>query len=111
MLNRIFWALTGTFLPIDKYSPESIAEAGLFLLRQKARMPDYISRLTGIATTVFGLGSVPLYGRPFFNLNLAQRKAYIALWASSPLPPLRDYIRLIQSLVVLRAHEYRTPSR
>jgi len=105
MEDRILWALTGTFLPGEKFGPELINQSGLFLLREKGRFPDYIRGLTGVATWAFGLGSLALYGRLFFSLNLAQRKAYVAVWASSPLPPMQDYIRLIQSLVILSSHE------
>ncbi len=105
MQERILWALTGTLLPPDRFAPETITRAGLFLLRQKARLPDFLRPPTGLATVVFGLGSVVLYGRPFFALDFEKRRAYVARWSDSPLPPLRDYIRLVQSLVTLSAHE------
>ncbi len=103
--ERILWALAGTLVTPDQLTAEAVTQTGLFLLRRTARMPDFLRPPTRLATLGFGLGSVLLYGRPFFALNFPQRKAYVSVWAFSPLSPMRDYIRLVSSLITLRAYE------
>jgi hypothetical protein len=103
--TRIFWALAGSFSSINRFGTEAVNDAGLFLLRRTERIPDLLSPVIRIATLAFGFGSLFLYGKPFYALNLSQRSAYVSLWVSSPLSPMRDYIRLVKSLLTLRAYE------
>ncbi len=105
MQKRILWALAGTFSSPDRFVPEAVNQAGLFLQRGTERMPDLLRPVTAITTLAFGFGSLFLYGKPFYALTLSQRSAYVSLWASSSLQPMRDYIRLVKSLVTIRAYE------
>ena len=107
MIEKTLWAVTGTLLTGRQSDPVLINQAGMFLLRQRRRMPDLIRWALGIVTLFFGLSSLIFHCKPFWALNLEQRRVHLGRWAGSSVAPLRDYTRLVASLVTLAAYEER----
>jgi hypothetical protein len=107
MSDRTLRVLTGTLMPIGEFDPVVTNRSAEFLLRQCARLPDWMAWQLSLATFMFGWGSLLVFARPFPTLTPDQRTAYVAMWARSFITPLRDYIRLVHSLILLAANENR----
>lgn len=74
--------------------------AALFLLRQQARMPDFLRLSLRLLTLLFGAWSLPFAGRPFYRLPLERRRRQLRVWKDSPWSFRRDLIRFYEVLVI-----------
>lgn len=86
--------------------------AAVFLLKQQARMPDFMRLPLRLLTLLFGAWSLPFAGRPFHRLPLDRRRRQLRVWKTSTYGFRRDLIRFYEILAVfgwyaeLYAHDY-----
>lgn len=99
-------ALTTTLLPPwpDLPGPlrgEVEADVVDYVRRQIRRMPLFLRLPWTAVLLVFAAGAVVRYGRPFASLSSGRRRAWVSLWAESPLVPMRDFVRMVRSCALL----------
>jgi hypothetical protein len=66
-------------------------------------MPQHL-RL-GVAAESVVLGVMPAFQRAFGRLDATSMEAHLRRWSLSPLGPVRQYMRLLHSLVLFADHE------
>lgn len=76
-----------------------------FLLRQHARMPDYLRFPITLATIGFDLAAVGVTGKLFHHLQPTDRQMILARWTGAGLAFKRDLIRFYESLAILALFE------
>lgn len=99
-------ALTTSLLPLwpDLPGPlrgEVEADVVGYLQRQIRRMPLFLRVPWTIVLLVFAAGALLRYGRPFSSLSPGRKRAWVSLWAESPLVPMRDFVRMVRSCALL----------
>ncbi|MCY2932573.1 MAG: hypothetical protein NT172_00270, partial [Planctomycetota bacterium] len=72
-----------------------------FVLEQQARMPDYFRFPLKLATWLHAINASINHFNSYHKLSNPQRQSQLLLWRSAPIAPLRDFIRLYESLVAL----------
>lgn len=72
-----------------------------FVLRQQARMPDFLSFPFVVLTLMFACESVSRSGKLFHRQSPEQRWQQILSWKNSRLGFRRDFVRFYESLAVL----------
>jgi len=72
-----------------------------YVAGQIAAMPTFLRLPYRLAMTAFDVLCVPLHGRRFRSLPKAGRESYVSTWNAAPLPPMRDFLKLIRSTALL----------
>lgn len=72
-----------------------------FVLEQQARMPDFLRLPIKIATLLLSIHAGLNHLGRWHRLAPSQRQSQIAIWRSSRIGPLRDVVKLYESLVTL----------
>ena len=73
------------------------------------RMPFHIRLPVRLVGSLLVAGSWARTGVPFSRLDLERRRGYLNAWERAPLPPLRQYPRLVRALALLCVHETHPP--
>lgn len=99
-------ALTTTLLPPWPALPDALrgeveADVVDYVRRQIRRMPLFLRAPWTAVLLVFAAGAMLRYGRPFASLSSARRRAWVRLWAESPVVPMRDFVRMVRSCALL----------
>jgi hypothetical protein len=66
-------------------------------------MPEHLR--IGVAAESLLFGAVPRAQHALRRLDEARLRARVARWKSSPIDPVRQYVRLLQSLVLFAENE------
>jgi len=76
-----------------------------FVVRQQARLPDYLRPAMSIATLGFDLAGIPREFARFHSQSPAARQRQLQAWRNSPLGFARDLARYYDSLALLGLYE------
>lgn len=92
-------------------------DVAAYVAGQIDSMPTFLRLPYRLALVAFDVLSMPLHGRRFRSLPRAARESYASSWNAAPLPPMRDFLKLIRSTALLVyfdhpvvRHRLRTPS-
>ena len=77
------------------------AEIISYVQRQVRRMPLFLRLPWLVVLLVFANACLFRHGRTFVALPPQRRKAWVRLWAESPLVPMRDFVRMVRSCALL----------
>jgi hypothetical protein len=72
-----------------------------YLAGQILAMPSYLRVPYMLALKVFNCLSCLRFGLPFTCINREKQAKYIRFWSRSPIGLMRDFIKLIRSVVLL----------
>ena len=72
-----------------------------YVIMQHRRMPDYLRIGIGIFTCTFDLWGILTGLRLFHNQSIEARARQIEYWKKAPLGPMRDLMRVYESLAVI----------
>ncbi len=72
-----------------------------YVAAQIDAMPSFLRLPYRLALLAFEVMPAPRYGRPFGRLRPALRESYLASWSRAPVPPMRDFVKLIRSTALL----------
>jgi hypothetical protein len=97
-----------TFLEDAGVEPDALLERDVqrFVADGIRRMPIHLRVGVGLVSVLLRVGCLLRYGRAFGRLAPEKRAAAVRSWAASPVDPIRQYHRLIRSLVVFAANEF-----
>jgi hypothetical protein len=76
-----------------------------YVLREQARMPDYLRLPLRMLTLLFDAQTLPFALAPFHRLPPECRTGWIDRWRHCPLGPCRDFVRFYESLVVFAGYD------
>jgi hypothetical protein len=79
---------------------EALQQVVRFVLKQHARMPDYLRLPLAVLTVVFDAWAIPRSGRFFHRLPQERCWQQILAWKRSRLGFRRDLIRFYESLAI-----------
>ncbi len=79
---------------------EAVRQVVEFVLKQHARMPDYLRLPLTVLTVVFDAWSIPFSGRLFHRLPRERRWRQVSAWRRSRLGFRRDLVRFYETLAV-----------
>ena len=107
MLSELHRAVATTLAEVDVPALDERARAELatFVDGQLRALPAHLGLGVRAVATFLAIATIVRRGRSFRSLGAPQRRATVARWASSPLPPVALYVRLLRSLVVYGGHE------
>lgn len=88
-----------------KAGPAAEREVEEFVAEGLRRMPPHLRLGVGSIVRVLMLLSFARRGRSFGRLEPAERREALRSWGASPLDPVRQYVRLMRSLVLFAANE------
>jgi hypothetical protein len=71
-------------------------------------MPAHLRLGVQSVGIVLRASTFALHGKPFGELDPEQRRAAVRSWDRAKIDPIRQYVRLIRSLVLFSAHEWTT---
>jgi choline dehydrogenase-like flavoprotein len=80
-----------------------------FILRQQARMPDYLRGPMLAATVGLDLAVLARNGHRFHTQSPANRRRQVDFWRNSRMGPVREVVRYYESLATLALHSRETP--
>lgn len=80
-------------------------QACRYVLREQARMPDYLRLPLRVLTLLFDAQTLPFTLAPFHSLPPERRARWIERWRHAPLEPCRDLIRFYESLAVFAGYD------
>ena len=72
-----------------------------YVARQVQAMPTVLRVPYTFALLAFEWLPLLRYGRPFRRLPSLRRASWLALWSDAPIPPMRDFVKLIRSSSLL----------
>ncbi|HVU38617.1 MAG TPA: GMC family oxidoreductase [Opitutales bacterium] len=81
-----------------------------FILREEARMPDYLRGPVKLATLGFDLAGWLTLGTAFHRAAPAQRAKLIRAWKNAATSAQRDFVRFHESLTALALHSRALPN-
>lgn len=84
------------------------ADVVAFVVAQVQGLPEFLRVPYGAASFAFDGLAVLRWGRPFRMLDGPRRRAYVALWAGSPLGVPRNFVKLIRSCTLLAYYDHPT---
>jgi hypothetical protein len=86
--------------------PADVArDVELWVENQMYAMPFHVKLGVAAVAVLVTLHAIVRTGRPPWRLRAAARQRLMASWASSPIPPVAQYVRLERSLVLYATYE------
>jgi len=79
------------------------AEVESYVDRSLHAMPEFLR--AGVAAETIAFGALPRLQHAFGRLDEHDQRRRLARWKVSPLDPVRQYVRLLESLVLFAEHE------
>lgn len=76
-------------------------EVTRFVLAQIEGMPRFLGAPYGWCLSAFALLPLLRHGRAFSRLERSKQRAWLHRWDESPLPPMRDFVRVIRGTALL----------
>lgn len=109
--RRTIADIIGCFLPIfpridDDRRRRICADASAFAASQVGALPDFLRGPYRLALAAFEWLPLLRWGRRFARLDVARRRAYLALWSDGPLEPTRNFVKLIRSCALLAYYDH-----
>lgn len=104
--KRLLTGLARSMYPKEpQLTPEEKArveeEVVNYLDGQILALPTYLRFPYGLALHAFNWLSCLGYGLPFTRIDREKQANYVLVWSRSPIGLMRDFIKLIRSLVLL----------
>lgn len=83
-----------------------LADVTAFTASQVGALPEFLRYPYRLALVAFEWLAVLRYGRPFVALDAERRRAWVDLWAESPLGATRNFVKLIRSCALLAFYDH-----
>ena len=106
MIKRTLDAMTRTLLPAwpslaptERQRVED--DVVSYIHRQIERMPAFLRLPYRCIVIVFAVGAFFRYGRSFPYLPITRRRAWVSVWALSPIISMRDFVKMVRSCALL----------
>ncbi|MCC6763044.1 MAG: hypothetical protein IT293_00130 [Deltaproteobacteria bacterium] len=83
-----------------------LSDVTAFTASQVGALPDFLRYPYRLVLMAFEWLAVPRYGRPFVALDAERRRAWVDLWAESPLGATRNFVKLVRSCALLAFYDH-----
>jgi hypothetical protein len=106
-LRRMNRTTARTIVEVDvgELPPAVARDVELWVENQMYAMPFHVKLGVAVVAVLVALHAIVSTGRPPWRLKPPARRRLLASWASSPLPPVAQYVRLERSLVLYATYE------